>query len=335
MLDDSRVIVYLILITICYVLIRFSLWLIGPILHSASQIDNTHKDKLLVLDSKQKNEIEICNIEEDSSINLTLVIPAYNEEERLPIMLDETISFLLKWSKKRNITYEILIVDDGSKDNTQEVVSTYMKKHPKIIRLLALHCNCGKGGAVKRGVSKSRGQYILMVDADGATNIEDLDQLYSSLIGENANNTTNSSSNSNNLNLSIAIGSRAHLQDSSVAQRSLLRTILMYGFHFLVVMLCSSRVRDTQCGFKLFSRPAAKILFQTLHLERWAFDVEVIYVAESCNIPIFELPVRWHEVEGSKLIQSKFDVITTSLTMARDMFCVRISYLLGIWRIKR
>ena len=326
MLDQTEIIVVVVLLTLIYIIIRFFLWIIGPILHSCSQIDNTHKDKLLILDSKQEKEEELCNIEKDSSIDLTLVVPAYNEEERLPIMLDETITFLLKWSKKRKITYEILIVDDGSKDNTKEVVSNYMNKYPKIIRLLALHANCGKGGAVKRGVSRSRGQYILMVDADGATDIEDLDSLYSNLI-----NTTNNSPN----NQSIAVGSRAHLQESSVAKRSLLRTILMYGFHFLVVMLCSSHVRDTQCGFKLFSRPAAKILFQTLHLERWAFDVELIYVAESCKIPIIELPVRWHEVEGSKLIQNKFDVITTSLTMARDMFCVRMSYLLGIWRIKR
>ncbi len=137
-----------------------------------------------------------------------------------------------------------------------------------------------------------------------------------------------------------------------MATRALYRTILMYGFHLLVMILCTRQIKDTQCGFKLFTRQAARYLFSHLHLERWSFDTELIYLAETASteslslflpspsqiplsIPLSEIAVRWHEVDGSKLIQSKWDVVTTSLTMARDMLCVRLSYLLGIWNTRR
>lgn len=122
----------------------------------------------------------------------------------------------------------------------------------------------------------------------------------------------------------------------------------MKGFHLLVVILCTRNVKDTQCGFKLFTRRSARILFGVMHLERWSFDIELVYLAEHLDMPLVEVrasllycsnlnlsklkvAVNWHEVDGSKLIQSGIDVATTSLTMARDMLCVRLSYLFGIW----
>ena len=121
------------------------------------------------------------------------------------------------------------------------------------------------------------------------------------------------------------------MEKTSKATRALHRTILMMGFHALVVLLCSRSVRDTQCGFKLFTRATARLLFADLHLERWAFDVEIIYLAEKLGIPIVEVAVNWHEVEGSKLIVTKWDIVTTSIAMAKDMFTVSLSYALGIW----
>jgi len=131
--------------------------------------------------------------------------------------------------------------------------------------------------------------------------------------------------------VAMAIGSRAHLASQSVATRAYYRTVLMRGFHFYVQLLVTKNVADTQCGFKLFTASAAKVLFQYLHLYRWAFDTELIYLAESLNIPIAEVAVNWREVEGSKLIKSKLDVVTTSLTMARDILCMRLSYMLRVW----
>lgn len=258
------------------------------------------------------------SLDKDRVIDLSLVIPAYNEEKRLPAMLDRAATFLQAWSLEEKINYEIVISDDGSIDGTTRYVLDRAGLD-STIRLVSLGRNCGKGGAVKRGINYSRGQYVLMADADGATEISDLPRLWSRLHEIQRNEA------------GMAIGSRAHLEMESVATRSLVRTVLMRGFHLLVTLLCTSNIRDTQCGFKLFTRKAARLLFSNLHLEGWTFDIEIILLAEQLGIPISEVPVTWHEVDGSKLIQNKLDVVITSLKMARDMLCLRLSYLLGIW----
>ena len=131
----------------------------------------------------------------------------------------------------------------------------------------------------------------------------------------------------------FVLGSRAHLAEKSIATREFYRTVLMKGFHFLVMMLCTDQVQDTQCGFKLFTKPVAQLLFGNLHLHRWAFDIEIIYQAQALGVAMKEVSVNWHEVEGSKLIRTKLDVVTTSLTMARDMLAVRLAYVLGFWKL--
>ena len=131
--------------------------------------------------------------------------------------------------------------------------------------------------------------------------------------------------------MGIVIGSRAHLEEQSIATRSFVRTVLMRGFHVLVTLLCTKNIRDTQCGFKLFTQKTARLLFSNLHLEGWSFDIEIIFLAEQLGIPIAEVAVNWHEVAGSKLIQSKLDVVVTSLKMARDMLCLKLTYLTGLW----
>lgn len=140
-----------------------------------------------------------------------------------------------------------------------------------------------------------------------------------------------SSSHMQQHTLLITIVSRAHLARDSIAKREFYRTVLMKGFHFYVQVLVTRSVQDTQCGFKVFTRRAGKALFGTLHLYRWAFDTELIFLAEWLGVPIQEVSVNWHEVDGSKLIRSKLDVVTTSITMARDILCMRLSYLLGMW----
>jgi len=269
---------------------------------------------------------------------LSVVIPAYNEEKRLPIMLDSTLAYLRPWSARNgNAFFEIIVVDDSSSDSTMQVALQYATdetkcsneqgQHQGVVRVVKLGKNRGKGGAVKRGVRYARGKYVLMADADGATEIADLDKLLQSL--------QKIETKKDNLGgvVGLAVGSRAHLEEKSIASRAFYRTVLMRGFHLLVMTLCTQNIRDTQCGFKLFTHHAAKLLFANLHLERWAFDIEIIFVAEALGVPIAEEAVTWREIPGSKLIQSKLDVVTTSITMARDMLCVRLSYLLGIWRM--
>jgi len=258
--------------------------------------------------------------ETEGTIVLSVVVPSYNEEERLPIMLDETLEYLEnRQNTDSTFTYEIIVVDDGSKDETSNVALKYVEKYGiEKIRVLTFAKNRGKGGAVRMGIFCSRGRKILFVDADGATKFSDLDNVEKGLddLHEGKNN------------MAVSVGSRAHLQDEAVAQRTFLRNILMYGFHFLVNFLCVRGVEDTQCGFKLFTRKAALTLFSSLHVERWAFDVELLYIAQCLGIPIAEKAVNWQEIDGSKMVP-----IFSWLQMGKDLILIRARYVIGAWKL--
>ena len=309
---------------------------------------------------------------------LSLIIPAYNEEDRLPEMLDSTFECLQnenldqiksmchdalldpkghsngqhhhsnnKFNENNHHQIEIVIVNDGSKDNTVDVVRNYIQNKSEShqlndcvsVRLLSLTRNGGKGAAVRAGMIRSRGQLCLMVDADGATEFDDgirkaLTQMKRMKDNRIMSQQSNSSSSSFN-NECIIFGSRAHLEEESKASRSPIRTLLMHSFHFFVETLCSSRIKDTQCGFKLFTRNAAIQLFTNLHLRRWAFDIELVVIAEHFEIPMAEIAVKWHEVDGSKLATSKLSLVWNSIGMLRDMICVRLCYALRIWKFQK
>lgn len=131
----------------------------------------------------------------------------------------------------------------------------------------------------------------------------------------------------------VVIGSRHQLEESSTAERTIVRTILMYCFHFFVRHLCSQNVKDTQCGFKLFNRAASDQIFSNLHLNRWAFDIEIITIIEKLGIPFQEVSVNWTEVDGSKLDTSKMALAMNSISMLRDMAFVKLCYTFGVWKI--
>ncbi|XP_041864969.1 dolichyl-phosphate beta-glucosyltransferase [Melanotaenia boesemani] len=255
------------------------------------------------------------------SRELSVVIPAYNEELRMPVMLDEAMEYLENRQKQNpSFTYEIIVVDDGSKDKTTEVALRYTRKYSADkVRVLTLVKNRGKGGAVRMGTLSSRGKVILMADADGATKFADIEKVEAALKDLKAGPG----------NLAISCGSRAHLEKESVAQRSVFRTFLMFGFHFLVWFFCVRGIRDTQCGFKLFTREAALKTFSSLHVERWAFDVELLYIAQCFKIPIAEVAVNWTEIEGSKLVP-----FWSWLQMGRDLVFIRLRYITGAWRLQ-
>uniref|UniRef100_A0A7N8WQ44 dolichyl-phosphate beta-glucosyltransferase n=1 Tax=Mastacembelus armatus TaxID=205130 RepID=A0A7N8WQ44_9TELE len=223
------------------------------------------------------------SLQDPHSRDLSVVIPAYNEELRMPVMLDEAMEYLENRQEKTpSFTYEIIVVDDGSKDKTTEVAMRYSRKYgADKVRVLTLVKNRGKGGAVRMD------------------------------------------------NMAISCGSRAHLEKESVAQRSVFRTFLMYGFHFLVWFFCVRGIRDTQCGFKLFTREAALKTFSSLHVERWAFDVELLYIAQCFKIPIAEVAVNWTEIEGSKLVP-----FWSWLQMGRDLVFIRLRYITGAWKLQ-
>jgi len=210
-------------------------------------------------------------------------------------------------SKVRNISQYTRYTDKYSSDK---------------IRLLEFEVNRGKGGAVRQGVLVARGEKVLFCDADGATTFEDVELLIRKL---------DSQKNGENKEFgSLVIGSRAHMENESVAERSLFRTILMKGFHVWVKVVGGvSKVHDTQCGFKLFTRPAARFLFYNLHIERWAFDVELLYTSEKHNMEIGEVAVRWQEIDGSKLTPA-----LAAMQMARDLLMFRLRFLTGVYKFK-
>ncbi|XP_061595346.1 dolichyl-phosphate beta-glucosyltransferase-like [Cololabis saira] len=261
------------------------------------------------------------SLHDPQSRELSVVIPAYNEELRMPVMLDEAMEYLEKRQKQNpSFTYEVIVVDDGSKDKTTEVALRYTRKYSADkIRVLTLVQNRGKGGAVRMGTLSSRGKFILMADADGATRFCDVEKVEAGLKDLNPGPE----------NLAISCGSRAHLEKDSVAQRSMFRTFLMYGFHFLVWFFCVRGIQDTQCGFKLFTREAALKTFSSLHVERWAFDVELLYIAQCYKIPIAEVAVNWTEIEGSKLVP-----FWSWLQMGRDLVFIRLRYITGAWKLQ-
>ena len=251
-------------------------------------------------------------------------------------MLDETLKYLEKRSNQKGsndelwsfpkgsyFTYEIIVVDDGSSDNTTKVAMNYcIKFGANKIRVITLIKNRGKGGAVRIGVLSSRGKLILFADADGATKFSDFEKL-ESFVYTNVNNI-------DDLLNSISIGSRAHLEKESISSRSIFRSILMYGFHFLVWFFTVKTIRDTQCGFKLFGRNIAKLLFNAIHLESWTFDVELLYLAEKLNCKVGEIAVSWKEIEGSKIVP-----IFSWIKMGKDLITISFMYAIGAWSIPK
>lgn len=275
-------------------------------------------EELIYVSSTGKRHPFESTLESEASVYLSIIIPAYNEEARLPIMMNKTLAYLeTRKTKSSEFTYELLIVDDASQDHTYDIAVAIASQNPDHnIRVLRSVQNHGKGGAIRKGVLRCRGRYILFVDADGATEITDFDKLERSI--HQIEQTSD---------LGLVMGSRAHLEDEAKATRHVLRNTLMHGFHLIVSTLCVQTIRDTQCGFKLFNRDTARILFPPLHIERWAFDVELLYLAEKLGIPMHEIAVEWREIQGSKL-----NVVDASLTMLRELVLIRLCYASGLWK---
>lgn len=250
-------------------------------------------------------------VNDASSVKVGVVVPCYNEEERLPSLLKTAVPFL---NANYGKSWEILIVDDGSKDRTRDVAMHWAAKlnTGNHIKYCTLAQNRGKGGAVTHGMKYSSGEYILFADADDASDFTGLAKLLHAVSGEPR---------------SIAIGSRAHLVDShEVIQRSKLRNFLMRCFHLLVYWFGVQTIKDTQCGFKLYRREAAREIFPYMHTEGWIFDVETLVIAIKKGIKIYEIPISWHEVTGSKI-----DLARDSIKMAVDLVVIRFAYLFGIY----
>ena len=231
-------------------------------------------------------------------VELSVVIPAYNEERRLPPTLIDVIDFF----DRKSISYEVIVIDDGSSDGTAEVVRKFERVRNQV-RLIQLPRNYGKGHAVRLGVLNCRGSHILFADADGATPIQEFDRLQAAISG----------------GADVAIGSRALASTETKVATSLHRRFLGRVFNTCVNMILLPSIADTQCGFKMFTRKAALFLFRRQRADRFSFDVELLYMAHKADLTIKEVPINWTNVPGSKV-----NLVLDSLSMFRDVFRFKV-----------
>lgn len=227
---------------------------------------------------------------EDAVYDLSIIIPAYNEENRIK----NTLLAINDYLSDRKINAEIIVVNDGSNDKTTDVVNSYQNKIPNL-KLINLSKNYGKGAAVKRGIIESKGKMIFFTDADNSTPIDELEKLQKLLTANNAQ---------------IAIGSR-YLQDSSVKiKQPKYRILLGRAGNILIRIFLIDGIRDTQCGFKLFTRDAAKNIFQFQKVKRFGFDMEALVIASQLGYKIVEVPVSWFNSAESRVRPIKDALIT-------------------------
>ncbi|MDP9316275.1 MAG: glycosyltransferase [Chloroflexota bacterium] len=209
---------------------------------------------------------------------LSVIIPAYNEEERII----PTIGAIASHVSELGFPWELIISDDGSKDNTVQLVEELGFAN---LRVLKPERNTGKGGAVRRGMLAARGKYLLFSDADNSTPIEEVQNLLRKLDTEGYD---------------VAVGSRAAL-GAEEAHRSPFRRFLSWGLRWIVRNILRTGVRDTQCGFKMYTREAGQHLHTVQTIDGFAFDLEILYLASKFGYRVVEVPVAWIDAPGSKV----------------------------------
>ena len=233
--------------------------------------------------------------------DLSVIIPAYNEESRLPA----TLSSVHEYLTHSGHTFEIVVVDDGSLDGTRQAVEDFAL-HNDHLRLISYAPNQGKGHAVRTGMLAAHGDYLLMNDADGSSPIEEVGKLLKALQSGS----------------DVAIGSRAKADPDAVVTAQLHRKYIGNTFNLIVQSLLLPGIEDTQCGFKLFTRQAAQGIFAVAKLNGYAFDVELLYIARLRNYKIAEVAINWTNAEGSKV---------NILTDSPRMFFEVLRITLGAW----
>jgi dolichyl-phosphate beta-glucosyltransferase len=233
-------------------------------------------------------------------VHLSLVIPAYNEAKRIGPTLDVALAYFAR----QHYDWEIIVVDDGSQDDTAKVVRSY-----KEVRLAQLAQNCGKGAATRRGMlEEAKGDIRFFYDADASTPIEEIEKCRPKF----------------DAGADIVIGSRS-LPDSQVELHQKWHREQMGRFYNRVLRtLALTKFIDTQCGFKGFTAKAAEICFSRQRLDRFSFDVELLYIAQRHHLRIDEIPVRWINSPTSRV-----HPIADAPRTFYDLLCIRANAVAG------
>ena len=241
-----------------------------------------------------------------SSPELSIIIPAYNEESRLA----RTLTRIRDYFASKNISpnqVEILIVDDGSRDNTARVAEKWAREMPSV-RLISNGDNRGKGFSVRHGMLEACGRIALFTDADLSSPIEECEKLLAAIDAGN----------------DVAIGSRALDRSLITMHQSQLRELAGMIFNGFVRIAMGLPFRDTQCGFKAFVRESSRIVFEQQRIERFGFDPEILFLAKRHGLRTAEVAVRWAHDPATKV-----HMLRDSLMMFFDLIIIRWNWLLG------
>jgi dolichyl-phosphate beta-glucosyltransferase len=236
----------------------------------------------------------------DPAIRLSVIIPAYNEELRLP----QTLAHAIEYLKAQQYSSEILVVNDGSTDRTEQTVYT-QDPAPVSLKLLAHddHANHGKGASVKKGMMEARGAFRLFMDADNSTTLDQVDRFWPFF----------------EQGYDVVIGSRA-LKESVIGVRQARHKEIAGRFgNWFIRTLAIPGIQDTQAGFKVFSAKAAGLIFPRQTIQRWGYDIELLVIARLHGCLIREVPITWINASGSKVtMQSYFQVMGDVLQIRRN-----------------
>jgi dolichyl-phosphate beta-glucosyltransferase len=241
-----------------------------------------------------------------TSPQYSIVVPAYNESARLPHSLDR----LLDHCAHNHWDAEIVVVNDGSRDNTAQIVGDYAARHPAV-RLVENPGNRGKGYSVRNGMMNAKGQVLLFTDADLSSPIEEAAKLFAAL----------------EQGADVAIGSRWKRSETQTERQPLYRQLFGRLFNLLLRLILGLPFNDTQCGFKAFRRQAADAIFPRQRIERWGFDPEVLFLARKFGFRVEEVPVAWAHDHLSKI-----NPLVDGLKMFAEMLQIRWNDLAGRYR---
>ncbi len=233
-------------------------------------------------------------------MEVSIIVPAYNEAK----LIKESIGKLLRFSKENGFDHEIIVVDDGSRDDTKKIVSKI-----KDVKLISYHKNRGKGYAVRQGMLAASKENIVIIDADIPWEIE----LMKKLLDFQGHD--------------ISIGSRAVSTSKTRKRPTFARRILGMGFNRITSLITGLRLGDTQSGFKAFKRKAARRIFEKQTINGWAFDVEMLYLAKKYGYRVREVPID--KVEQLDFRISKVKPVSDSIKMFFSLIKIRLNDISG------
>lgn len=233
---------------------------------------------------------------------ISIVIPVYNEEQRI----GKTLEIINNYLNKKNIDYELIIVDDGSTDYSIKVVEDFFSHYPQIkYKLLKNYKNLGKGAAVRKGVLSACGELVYFTDADLSTPIEEMFKFVDIIEKEGYD---------------IVIGSRGLKESKILVHQPFYRETMGKVFNKIIKIFLMNDFNDTQCGAKMFKNEVAKKVFSLSKIHNFAFDVEILYIAKKLGYKIKEVSVVWKNSKGSKV-----KLLTDSIKMLFSLFKIKFN----------